>query len=145
MLQQTTSAQISPIIRGFTGQSNVYLVDGVRFNVGQWRSGPTQYMAWIDGGPVDTIEVVRGGGSVQYGSDALGGTIQFLTTPTLFSPRAARVSGNVELSARLGQRRASAAKEISGFRRAARRFDSAPRACTRATCAAATGSIRIPR
>ena len=108
MLQQTTSAQISPIIRGFTGQSNVYLVDGVRFNVGQWRSGPTQYVAWIDGGPVDTIEVVRGGGSVQYGSDALGGTIQFLTTPTLFSPRAARVSGNVELSG------ASAAESVSG-------------------------------
>ena len=31
LLQQTTSAQASPIIRGFTGQSNVYLIDGVRF------------------------------------------------------------------------------------------------------------------
>lgn len=99
LLQQTTSAQMSPIIRGFTGQSNVYLLDGVRFNTGQWRAGPSQYVAWIDGGPVDSIEVVRGGGSVQYGSDALGGTVQFLTTPSLFGPRRAKVSGAVELSA----------------------------------------------
>jgi outer membrane receptor protein involved in Fe transport len=108
LLQQTTSAQISPIIRGFTGQSNVYLVDGVRLNTGQWRSGPSQYVSWIDGGPVDSIEVVRGGGSVQYGSDALGGTVQFLTTPTLFGGRSARISGNVEVSG------ASAAQSLSG-------------------------------
>ena len=79
LMQQTTSAQVSPIIRGFTGQSNVYLLDGVRFNTGQWRAGPSQYIAWIDGGPVDAVEIVRGGASVQYGSDALGGTVQFLT------------------------------------------------------------------
>ena len=29
-VQQTTSAHASPIIRGFTGQGNAYLVDGVR-------------------------------------------------------------------------------------------------------------------
>ena len=108
LLQQTTSAQISPIIRGFTGQSNVYLLDGVRFNTGQWRSGPSQYISWIDGGPIDTIEVVRGGGSVQYGSDALGGTVQFLTTPLLTGPRGPRVTGGVEFSA------ATAAESVGG-------------------------------
>jgi outer membrane receptor protein involved in Fe transport len=108
LLQQTTSAQISPIIRGFTGQSNVYLLDGVRFNTGQWRSGPSQYVSWIDGGPIDAIEVVRGGGAVQYGSDALGGTVHFLTSPTLISPRSTRISGNLELSA------ATAAESLSG-------------------------------
>ena len=108
LLQQTTSAQISPIIRGFTGQSNVYLVDGVRLNTGQWRPGPSQYVSWIDGGPVESIEVVRGGGSVQYGSDALGGTVQFLTTPILIGAHSTRVSGNLELSA------ATAAESLSG-------------------------------
>ena len=108
LLQQTTSAQISPIIRGFTGQSNVYLLDGVRLNTGQWRSGPTQYVAWVGGGPVDSIEVVRGGGSVQYGSDALGGTVQFLTTPTLVGLHSPRLAGDVEVSA------ASAAKNFNG-------------------------------
>jgi outer membrane receptor protein involved in Fe transport len=99
LLQQTTSAQVSPIIRGFTGQSNVYLLDGVRLNTGQWRSGPSQYVSWIDAGPVDSIEVVRGGGSVQYGSDALGGTVQFLTSPTIIGTHSARLSGEAELSA----------------------------------------------
>jgi hemoglobin/transferrin/lactoferrin receptor protein len=108
LLQQTTTAQISPVIRGFTGQSNVYLVDGVRLNTGQWRSGPSQYVSWIDGGPVDSIEVVRGGGSVQYGSDALGGTVQFLTTPTLIGTHSTRISGNAEFSG------ATAARSLDG-------------------------------
>ncbi|TAK19339.1 MAG: TonB-dependent receptor [Acidobacteria bacterium] len=78
-VQQTTSAQTSPIIRGFTGQSNAYLVDGVRFNTSSWRSGPSQYTAWLDAGMVNRLDVVRGPGSVQFGSDALGGTINVRT------------------------------------------------------------------
>ncbi len=66
LVQQTTSAQVSPIIRGFTGQSNVYLIDGVRLNNAAWRAGPSQYVGWVDGAAVDQIEVVRGSGSVQY-------------------------------------------------------------------------------
>lgn len=96
LVQQTTSAQASPIIRGFTGQSNVYLLDGVRLNTGAWRGGPSQYLAWVDGAIVDRIEVVRGSGSVQYGSDALGGTVQVLTRPAPFGLGLARVGGTVE-------------------------------------------------
>jgi hemoglobin/transferrin/lactoferrin receptor protein len=81
LLQQTTSAQTSPVIRGFTGQSNVHLVDGVRFNTGTWRSGPNQYTGWVNEGPIESIEVVRGPASVQYGSDALGGTVQYIVEP----------------------------------------------------------------
>jgi hemoglobin/transferrin/lactoferrin receptor protein len=98
LLQQTSSAQTSPIIRGFSGQSNVYLLDGVRFNVASWRSGPSQYTAWIDAGPVESIEVVRGAGSVQYGSDALGGTIQYLTNSGA-SARRGQIGGNFVFSA----------------------------------------------
>lgn len=107
LLQQTSSAQTSPIIRGFTGQSNVYVLDGVRFNVASWRSGPSQYTAWLDAGPIDGIEVVRGAGSVQYGSDALGGTIQYLTDSGAGSRRG-RVGANLEFSA------ASASKSTYG-------------------------------
>lgn len=99
LLQQTTSAQVSPIIRGFTGQSNIYLLDGVRLNTGSWRSGPNQYLGWVDGGPVNRIEVVRGGGSVQYGSDALGGTVQMLSAPTIPGVVTARYNGNIEFTA----------------------------------------------
>ena len=98
LMQQTTSSQTSPIIRGFTGQSNVYLVDGVRLNTGAWRSGPSQYTAWIAGGPISSIEVVRGGGSVQYGSDALGGTVQLLSAPGIVGLGSPRVRGSVEVA-----------------------------------------------
>jgi hemoglobin/transferrin/lactoferrin receptor protein len=99
IVQQTTSAQTSPIIRGFTGQSNVYLVDGVRLNTAAWRSGPSQYSAWVDAAVADRVEVVRGPGSVEYGSDALGGTVNVLSAPSLFSAGALRVGGAAQIQA----------------------------------------------
>jgi hemoglobin/transferrin/lactoferrin receptor protein len=97
LVQQTTTAQASPIIRGFTGQQNAYLIDGVRLNTGSWRGGPSQYMTWIDSGAVDRIEVVHGPGSVEYGSDAIGGTVNVMTGAPAFS-NATRVGGAVELN-----------------------------------------------
>lgn len=98
LVQQTTSAQASPTIRGFTGQSNVYLVDGVRLNTAAWRTGPSQYPAWLDASVAERIEVVRGPGSVQYGSDALGGTVNVLTAASLFSGAGLRVAGGGQVA-----------------------------------------------
>ena len=75
MAQQTTSSQGSPVLRGFTGQRNLYLIDGVRYNTAAWRDGPSQYLAWLPAAEVGHIEIVRGPASAQYGSDALGGTV----------------------------------------------------------------------
>jgi len=75
LAQQTTSSQGSPILRGFTGQRNLYLIDGVRYNTAAWRDGPSQYLAWLPQSNVERIEIVRGPASSQYGSDAMGGTI----------------------------------------------------------------------
>lgn len=81
LAQQTTSSQGSPVLRGFTGQRNLYLVDGVRYNTAAWRDGPSQYLAWLPAADVDRIELVRGPASAQYGSDALGGTIAVFGPP----------------------------------------------------------------
>jgi hemoglobin/transferrin/lactoferrin receptor protein len=95
-VQQTTSAQTSPTVRGFTGQSVGYLVDGVRFNTSTWRSGPSQYSAWIDSAVVDRLELVRGPGSVQFGSDALGGTLNVRTLqPSLVEGKTV-IRGNMD-------------------------------------------------
>jgi outer membrane receptor protein involved in Fe transport len=99
LVQQTTSAQTSPSIRGFTGQSNVYLMDGVRLNTGAWRTGPSQYTSWVEPGVVDSIEVIRGSGSVQYGSDALGGTIQYLSAPIRLGIAPNAFRGSLEVTA----------------------------------------------
>lgn len=123
LLQQTTTAQTSPIIRGFTGQSNVYLVDGVRLNAASWRSGPSQYSAWIDSSVVNRIEVVRGPASVQYGSDALGGTINVRTLAPSFTSGGVHVGGEVQVDAGSADRSAGgqASLAVAG-RTAAFRF-----------------------
>jgi hemoglobin/transferrin/lactoferrin receptor protein len=78
-LQQTTSGQGSPFVRGLTGQQVLHLINGVRFNNSTFRPGANQYIALIDPDFADRVEVVRGPGSTQYGSDSLGGTINVLT------------------------------------------------------------------
>lgn len=80
-LQQTTSGQGSPFVRGLTGQQVLHLINGVRFNNSTFRPGANQYTALIDQHAADRVEVVRGPGSTQYGSDSLGGTINVLTRP----------------------------------------------------------------
>ena len=80
-LQQTTSGQGSPFVRGLTGMQVLHLINGVRFNNSTFRPGANQYTALIDQNAADRVEVVRGPGSTQYGSDSLGGTINVLTRP----------------------------------------------------------------
>ena len=94
--QQTTPTQGSPFIRGLSAQRILCLIDGVRFNTSSFRSGATQFLAWVSPAVVDRIEVLRGPASVQYGSDALGGTIHLLTTRPALRAEGPRVSGRVE-------------------------------------------------
>lgn len=93
-IQQTTSGQGSPFIRGLTGQQVLNLVNGVRFNNATFRPGANQYTALIEHDFADRIEVVRGPGSTQYGSDSLGGTVNVLTRAPIVSDTFA-VQGNV--------------------------------------------------
>ena len=82
MVQKTTHGHGSPFLRGFTGRQNLLLVDGVRINNSTYRSGPVQYWNTVDGFSMERLEIVRSQGSVQYGSDALGGTMNVLTADT---------------------------------------------------------------
>ena len=82
--QQTTVGQGSPLLRGLTGYQNFIQIDGVRLNNSTFRSGPNQYLATISPNDLDRIEVLRGPGSMQYGSGAMGGVISLFTKdPTL--------------------------------------------------------------
>ncbi len=70
-----------PYING--SDSVVLLIDGVRMNAGQGigtgGGGVDLNEYIIDAGIVDRVEIVRGGGSVLYGADAIGGVIQVFT------------------------------------------------------------------
>ena len=78
-MQETNDGAGSPIIRGLVGNQILILIDGIRLNNGAYRLGPNQYLNTIDLNQIERIEVVRGAGSVLYGSDALGGVVNIIT------------------------------------------------------------------
>ncbi len=94
MVQETSYGQGSPYIRGFTGFRTLLLVDGIRINSSIMREGPNQYWSTVDPLSVARFEVVKGPGSVAWGSDAIGGTVQAITKGP-FDSGTGPVSGQV--------------------------------------------------
>lgn len=94
-LQKTGQGGGTPIVRGMMGNSVLYLVDGIRINNGRLFSGPNAFFNQIDVGAMDSIEVLKGPGSVQYGSDAMGGVIHVLTPPTDYFPSTTEYMGKI--------------------------------------------------
>jgi outer membrane cobalamin receptor len=84
-VQKTTHGAGSPFVRGLTGNQTLLLIDNIRLNNSTFRYGPNQYLNTIDAFTLGRAEVLLGSGSVQYGSDALGGTIQLFTTDPQFN------------------------------------------------------------
>jgi hemoglobin/transferrin/lactoferrin receptor protein len=78
-VQQTGHLGGAPIVRGFMGNQVVYLFDGVRRNTAGLFAGPNSFLNTVDALDIDRIEVVRGPGSVLYGSDAIGGVVNVIT------------------------------------------------------------------
>lgn len=85
----------SPMIRGFATNRLVLSVDGVRMNNAIFRGGNIQSVISIDPFTIKNTEVIFGPGSVIYGSDAIGGVMNFLTLEPHFLRRdSVVVSGN---------------------------------------------------
>ena len=84
LVQKTAYGHGSPFIRGFTGRQNLLMIDGVRLNNSIWRSGPVQYWNTVDPYSIDHLELVKSQGSVLYGSDAVGGTVNIFTKSSGF-------------------------------------------------------------
>ncbi|MCE2769441.1 MAG: TonB-dependent receptor [Saprospiraceae bacterium] len=78
-LQKTNHGGGSAFLRGLTGNQVLYLIDGIRINNAITRYGPNQYLNTIDRFSLERIEIVRGSGSVLFGSDAIGGVINMLS------------------------------------------------------------------
>jgi hemoglobin/transferrin/lactoferrin receptor protein len=99
----------SPVIRGFSTNRLLIAVDGIRFNTAIFRGGNVQSVISIDPFTVDRTEVILGPGSVIYGSDAIGGVMNFFTKNAKFSfKEGTSFSGNATV------RYATASEEKTG-------------------------------
>ena len=78
-LQRTSPTMAGIFVRGLTGNKVNIFVDGVRYSNGAQRGGVNTFLDLIEPEWLETIEVLRGPSSAQYGSDALGGSVQFLS------------------------------------------------------------------
>jgi outer membrane receptor protein involved in Fe transport len=93
-LQRTNQGGGSAFVRGLTGNQTLLVLDGIRFNNSTFRYGPNQYLNTIDPFSLDQVEVLRGSGAVQYGSDALSGVVHLSTSKPQFSQES-RWAGHV--------------------------------------------------
>lgn len=107
-LQKSQLGGGSPKLRGFSSNSVLLVVDGVRMNNAIYRSGNLQNVINIDPNTLESSEIVFGPGAVIYGSDALGGVMSFRTIAPRWYLEGTKVSGSALV------RYGSSANEQSG-------------------------------
>jgi len=80
-IEKRTTTSSDPVIRGLAGSHILALVDGNSLSTlwGEGGEGGDDMYGKIDGESIDRLEVIRGPASVMYGSNALGGVINFIT------------------------------------------------------------------
>ncbi len=97
-LQRTSPTMGGIFIRGLVGTKvNVY-VDGVRYTTSAQRGGVSTFFNLNDATGLDSIEVIRGSSSAQYGSDALGGTVSLLGRSPVFGTNKSELHGEANAS-----------------------------------------------
>ncbi len=94
-IQKSQQGGGSPMIRGFATNRLLIVVDGVRMNNAIFRSGNLQNVISLDAFAVEKTEVVFGPSSVIYGSDAIGGVMNFYSlSPKTSTNNKFDVNGN---------------------------------------------------
>ncbi|MGB5982814.1 MAG: TonB-dependent receptor [Nonlabens sp.] len=96
-IQKSQQGGGSPMIRGFSTNRLLITVDGIRMNNAIFRAGNLQNVISIDPLSIERSEVIIGPGSVVYGSDAIGGVMNFYTSKPVFSNDSTAFHGNALL------------------------------------------------
>lgn len=100
-VQKSQQAGGSPMLRGFATNRVLIIVEGVRMNNAIFRSGNLQNIISIDANAIESAEVLFGPGAVMYGSDAIGGVMDFHTLKPRFSDSTAPELTAANVMARL--------------------------------------------
>ena len=112
-LQRTSPTMAGVFIRGLVGNKVNVFVDGVRYSNGAQRGGVNTFLDMVEASSLDSIEILRGPSSDQYGSDALGGSIQFLTKAPGISPSGNHLGGSLSTSGGTAHRNGGGSAFIS--------------------------------
>ncbi|MDJ1483672.1 TonB-dependent receptor [Cytophagaceae bacterium YF14B1] len=109
MSQVSTGIGLSkPIIRGLGFNRVITMHDGVRQEDNQWGE---EHSIQIDEYSIDRYEIIRGAGSLMYGSDGLGGVVSML------SPRPVeegKITGRILTNYQTNHRLIGTSVQISG-------------------------------
>ncbi|TFG64517.1 MAG: TonB-dependent receptor [Gemmatimonadales bacterium] len=92
--------QQRPIIRGQRGQRILLLEDGLRMNNARRQADFGELPSIVDVNQLDRIEVVRGPASVLYGSDAIGGVVNMISSETPVLSEGDVIGGSANFSYR---------------------------------------------
>ncbi|HYP29864.1 MAG TPA: TonB-dependent receptor [Blastocatellia bacterium] len=94
-LQRTSPTIAGVFVRGLTGNKVNVFIDGVRYSTSAARGGINTFLNLVESSNLDSVEILRGSNSAQYGSDALGGSIQFLSLIPPYSQQGSNVRGKL--------------------------------------------------
>ena len=96
----------SPMIRGLSTNRLVLSVDGVRLNNAIYRGGNMHNVISISPMNIENTEIIMGSASVLYGSDAIGGVMNFYSKKPVLS-----VTKSPKLKININSRYSSASSE----------------------------------
>ena len=84
-----------PVLRGMTSNSVLIIHDGVKQESQQWGDEHSPEVSTYD---IDRIEILRGPASLLYGADGIGGVVNILSKPLLYSSGFKKIFyGNLDL------------------------------------------------
>jgi hemoglobin/transferrin/lactoferrin receptor protein len=94
-LQRTSPSLSAVFVRGLTGRNVAVYVDGVRYTTSAQRGGVGTFFSLIEPSSLEAVEILRGPNSSQYGSDAHGGVINFLSHAPKFGNSDGTLHGRI--------------------------------------------------
>ncbi len=96
-LQRTSPSLSAVFVRGLTGRNVAVYVDGVRYTTSAQRGGVGTFFSLIEPSSLETVEILRGPNSSQYGSDVLGGVVNFISRAPVYGDNDSKFHGHTNL------------------------------------------------
>lgn len=96
-LQRTSPSLSAVFVRGLTGRNVAVYVDGVRYTTSAQRGGVGTFFSLIEPSSLETVEILRGPNSSQYGSDVHGGVVNFISHAPRYGSRDKQFHGHTNI------------------------------------------------